>query len=194
MPPRRARSPVPRLWLMTDERAGEALWPALNALPRGSGVVFRHHATPAPVRRLLFDRVRAAARRRGLLLLLAGPPGLAAAWRADGWHGGGVGGRGLHGMSAHGRRELTAAARAAADVVFLSPVFPTRSHPGAATLGRVRFGLAARGAPVPVVALGGMTKRSTRGMAALGAHGWAAIDGLVRRIESPERIGPVVSK
>ncbi|MEJ8630952.1 hypothetical protein P0F65_16040 [Sphingomonas sp. I4] len=36
----------PVTWLMTDERLGDGLWRALARLPPGSGVVFRHHATP----------------------------------------------------------------------------------------------------------------------------------------------------
>jgi thiamine-phosphate pyrophosphorylase len=57
----------------------------------------------------------------------------------------------------------------------LSPVFATRSHPGAESLGQVRFRLLARFASVPVIALGGMTRRRA---AALEALRWAAIDGL----------------
>ena len=61
-----------------------------------------------------------------------------------------------------------------ADALVLSPVFATRSHPGAPPLGPLRFRLLARQARVPVIALGGMTARRA---AALGAA-WAAIDGL----------------
>jgi thiamine-phosphate pyrophosphorylase len=60
--------------------------------------------------------------------------------------------------------------------VFLSPVFPTRSHPGARALGRVRFGLIAQQARIPVIALGGMDARKGRSLRALGAYGWAGID------------------
>jgi thiamine-phosphate pyrophosphorylase len=62
-----------------------------------------------------------------------------------------------------------------ADAVLLSPVFPTRSHPGAAALGPARFRLMARHAQMPVVALGGMTVRTAR---RLDWPRWAAIDGL----------------
>ena len=42
---------LPRLWMMTDERQGDALWSALERLPRGAGVVFRHYSLPAAARR-----------------------------------------------------------------------------------------------------------------------------------------------
>jgi len=70
---------------MTDQRMGDALWTALGQLPRGSGVIFRHYATRD--RRALFERVRAVARKRRLVLVLAGTPRQAVAWRADGAHG-----------------------------------------------------------------------------------------------------------
>ena len=72
---------------------------------------------------------------------------------------------------------VAAAERARADGVFLSPVFPTCSHPGGETLGRETFLALARSTTLPVIALGGMTaERAT----ALGWPRWAAIDGLSR--------------
>jgi len=175
----RSRQPLPRLWLMTDERMGDALWAALGRLPRGSGVIFRHYATCD--RRALFERVRTIARKRRLVLVLAGTPRQAVAWRADGAHGRSPHRRAarplLRTAPAHDAREL-AAARAQA--VLLSPVFPTRSHAQARTLGPLRFALLARRASRPVIALGGMEARRFRRLASLGAYGWAAIDALLR--------------
>ena len=171
----RRRQPLPRLWLMTDERQGEALWTALERLPRGSGVIFRHYSLPAAERRALFTRVRRSCARKRLMVVLAGDPGTARAWRARGWHG-----RGPHRtdllrtVPAHDLREIRTAERAGAALVLLSPVFSTRSHPGAGSLGPVRFGLIARRSRLPVIALGGMDARRARHVP--GAYGWAAID------------------
>ena len=162
------RQPLPRLWLMTDERQGEALWDALERLPRGGGVVFRHYSLGSFDRRKLFAKVRAVARRRRLTLLVAGLPLLG----GDGVHG--RRGSGLRSASAHDLTELRTAERAGADLVFLSPVFATRSHLGVAPLGARRFALLAHQAKVPVIALGGMNAARFRGLG--GAYGWAAID------------------
>ncbi|MBJ7444837.1 MAG: thiamine phosphate synthase, partial [Sphingobium sp.] len=78
----------------------------------------------------------------------------------------------------HDAREMVAARRGGADMVLLSPLFPTRSHPGGASLGRVRFAALAQRAMMPVVALGGVTREHGRMLRAIGAVGWAAIDGL----------------
>lgn len=162
------RQPLPRLWLMTDERQGEGLWPALERLPKGSGVVFRHYGLAPAERRKLFDRVRRVAKRRRLLLLTAGGKGL----RGDGVHGGR--GSGFRSASAHNLRELMAAERAGAALVFLSPAFPTRSHPGARALGPLRFGIIAGQARVPIIALGGVDERKARRLPNI--YGWAGID------------------
>jgi thiamine-phosphate pyrophosphorylase len=168
------RQPIPRLWLMTDERQGDALWQALDALPRGAGVVFRHYRLGASERRALFAKVERIARKRRLMLIVARP------WRAglgDGSHAAlRVSHNGLRTVPVHSRREAIAAIRVGADALFVSPVFPTRSHPGAGALGRVRFGLLTRGLGVPVIALGGVDARRARSLGALGIHGWAGID------------------
>lgn len=170
----RPRHPLPRLWLMTDERLGDALFSALGQLPPGyGGIVFRHHRLAEAERRALFDRVREAARQRRLLLLLAGPAGLAQAWGADGSHGRG-GGDGLRSAPVHDLAEIRAAGRDGAAFLFLSPVFATRSHPQARPLGPARFNFLARRTGLPVIALGGMNPIRARRLRE--AYGWAGID------------------
>ena len=167
------RHPVPTLWLMTDERLGEGLWDAVARLPRGSGVIFRHYATPVGERRALFARLGLVARRRGLVLLRAGSARLAR--REDGVHNG-FAAHGLSTRSAHHRSDVVAACRAGADAVFVSPVYPTRSHPGARALGPVRAAAIGRALPITIIALGGMDGDRFRNLRGLGFHGWAAID------------------
>jgi len=175
----------PRVWLFTDERQGEKLWAALDRLPRGAGLVFRHYS--APDRWGLAKRVRAAARQRGIAFVIAGTAREARAMRADGQHrpGWARGGwaPGLRTASAHNLGELRAAERAGAALVFVSPVFTTGSHPGAKPLGRIRFGLLARAARVPVAALGGMDASRYQMLRPFGASAWGAIDdfGVDRR-------------
>lgn len=176
----------PSIWLMTDERVDDvALFRVLARLPRGSAVILRHYSLPAAERRALFERVRAVTRARGLTLLLAGTFDEARDWGADGHHGRTgapvcVPGW-LHSAPAHNHHELVAAERAGADVVLVSPLFATRSHPGAGVLGAARFAALARASAVPVIALGGVKPRHAGLVRRLGASGFAAIDGLVGR-------------
>lgn len=173
------RQPLPRLWLMTDERQGEGLFAALERLPDGAGIVFRHYSLPEAERLRLFQKVRSTARSKGCVLMLAGSPPLAARWGADGshgWEGAGVPDL-LRSLSVHDMEEMEAANRLKPDFVFVSPVFETRSHPGEPPLGLEGLGALARQATMPVIALGGMSRGRARTLPSF-VHGWAAIDGL----------------
>jgi thiamine-phosphate pyrophosphorylase len=165
---------LPQLWMMTDERQGERLWAAIERLPRGAGVVFRHYGLERARRKALFERVSRIARKRGLVLLVAGASIGERGWQIDGTHG--RRGPGLHSASVHDLREIRAAEREGADLLFLSPVFATRSHPGAHSLGRLRFALLARQTQLPVIALGGMNPQRARRLSGSRLYGWAAID------------------
>ena len=166
-----ASQPLPRLWLMTDERQGDAVLEAVARLPEGAGIVFRHYSLPEPERRAWFGRVRVAA--GGRLLLLAGTAETARAWGGDGSHGPGTG-EGLRTASAHDLAEIRAAEAAGAAAIFLGPVFPTRSHPERPPLGPERFDALARQTKLPVIALGGMNAEHAKTLTE--AYGWAGID------------------
>lgn len=179
--PKRHRKQLPTIWLMTDERMGIGLIPAIAALPRGSGVVFRHYSLSGCERCGLFKAVRAAARRYGHVVVLGGPTTDTRRWRAAGAHGRSAKRhQGLHTAPVHSVPERIAAERAGADLLFVSPIFATQTHAGARPLGRARFGLMIRGARAPVIALGGMTANKARSLRAMGIYGWAAISALTR--------------
>ena len=170
----RPRQPLPRLWLMTDERFGAALLPALARLPAHyAGIVFRHHCLPEAERWALFEEVRSIAQRRRLMLLLAGSAEQAEEWGADGSHGRGPA-TGFRSAPVHDLAEIRAAERDGAHLLFLSPVFATSSHPGARPLGPARFNHLARRTDRPVIALGGMNALRARRLRE--AYGWAGID------------------
>ncbi len=181
--PRRHPSKLPRLWLMTDERMGDGLWDGLARLPRGSGIVFRHYATPMAERRVLYARVERIARSRRLVLLRAGPVRLGREQGVHGrWKGPGAARSGkVRTWPAHDRIEALAGVRAGADLLFVSPIFATRSHPGSRATGAVRAAFRIRGLPVAVIALGGMNDVRFRRMRPLGFYGWAAIDAWLDR-------------
>lgn len=183
-----ARCPDPRLpalIAMTDPvRLPDALAVAAR-LPRGAALIER---TGAPAAGL-----RALCRRRGVLLVVAGSAARALGLGADGLHlrdhhsTRATEARvwrwrrpnGLLFAAAHSARALRAAAAAGADAILLSPVFPTRSHPGAGVLGITRFRLLARQSPRPVYALGGITDRTARGLGSTRCIGIAGIDWIL---------------
>jgi thiamine-phosphate pyrophosphorylase len=178
---------LPALWLVSDPVRLPDPVPAAARLPRGAGVLARGLAPAA------LARLAALARRRHLALLVAADGRAALASRA-GLHlpdrrptigllpflrarrAGAPGS--LLAMAAHGGAAAAARARRLRpDLAFLSPLFATRSHPGASALGPLRWLAAARRLSVPTVALGGVAA-GTVARVPRRAAGLAAIDGL----------------
>jgi thiamine-phosphate pyrophosphorylase len=175
--PSKAKAAWPIIWLMTDPRFGDDLLPAIRRLPFGSGVIFRHYHLEAGARRRLVGQVRRVCRQRGHMLILAGPEACALRWRVDGFHSRAGLSRSALPRSApvHNHAELREALRNGAELVFISPLFATATHPGDRILGRLGFNTLARQAGrATVIALGGMDRR--RALNPRLAHGWAAID------------------
>lgn len=160
---------------MTDDQRLPDPRAAARALPKGSLVILRGTA-------LRFAREMRVI--RGLRLLIANDGALAARVGADGLHlSEARAHEAAHWRARHPSWLITAAAHslrattAQADAVLLSPVFETRSHPGAASLG-LRALTIARQAPVPAYALGGVDVVTVRRLKGGAFAGIAAIGAL----------------
>ncbi len=171
---------LPRLWLLSDERNDTVLEARLAGFREPVGFVYRHYHLAPAERVARYFELAHLARSRGHLVILSDSALTAREWGADGIYGAPLSlyprRRDLIQVAtAHDMREIAQANRIGADAVMLSPVFPTRSHPGAPVLGTARFRTLASHAQMPVIALGGMTVANA---ARLGWGTWAAIDGL----------------
>ena len=170
------QTPWPRAWLMTDERLGDRLWEALANLPEGAGgVVFRHYSLGETERLALGREVAANADARGLMLAVAGSSSLAEELGAQLAHNPESAGSLPLSRAVHDNAEAMAAKSWGASLAFVSPVFPTRSHPDRTALGVDRAWVLAEVAGCPAIALGGM---SAKRFETLGNrfYGYAGID------------------
>ncbi len=170
---------LPNLWLLSDARNDAMLESALATLPPGNAFVFRHYHLGPNERKARFDTLATICRRCDHLLVLSGTSQQAKDWGADGAYGparklGKVMGIGRF-ATVHDLLEMSRAERYGIDAMFLSPVFPTRSHPDGRCLGAENFLFIASNATKPVIALGGMNAERA---AQLCWDRWAAIDGL----------------
>ena len=168
----------PRAWLMTDERMGEKLWTAIDRVPiKHAGIVFRHYSLPDEARAILARRVADICHRRSLALAVAGNEDLALTVGADLVHNPSEPPLRLpFSRSVHSVSEAEAARVSGATIIFVSPVFRTRSHPGAQPLGRPVARRIAQAAGVPAIALGGMDALTFARLQRDGFYGWAGID------------------
>lgn len=180
---RRGSRSLPDLWLVTDGTRLPDPLPAAARLPKGSGVIFRHYGVPD--REAIGRTLARLCRARRLTLLVAEDAKLAWRLRAQGIHLPEVAAARIRGLRARGwlvscaAHSTAAVAKArGAQMLVLSPVFPTKSHPGAPGLGPVRFAALANRSIAPVVALGGITKDTARRLRGGRVHGLAAIGAL----------------
>jgi 8-oxo-dGTP diphosphatase len=145
----------------------------------------RDHGLDRPTRKRFAREVVARAHRVGAKVLINDDAGLAQTVGADGVH---VRARSLMAMavrppglltaaSCHSAGELAHAMRLELDFIVLGPVMPTPSHPGARTLGWAGFAALARGASVPIFAIGGLRRQDLESAWRHGAHGLAMISG-----------------
>lgn len=187
------QSPVALIAMTDPERLPDAET-ALRALPRGAALIWRAYGEVADPAR--FRRLTSLARRRGIILLVAGRPSLAARTGTMGIHlperevrrarsGSYVIPRRFHApglaltAACHSEIAIRLAAEAGADAVLISPVFETKSHAGAKPLGLLRFVHLARLAAslgLAPYALGGIiSEREVRRLQGTGAAGIAGI-------------------
>ncbi|MBA4162820.1 MAG: thiamine phosphate synthase [Novosphingobium sp.] len=169
--------PLPAIWLISDARNDVRLEAALASLPDHSGFVFRHYHLKEKARRARYDELLSLCRDLGHLMVLSGDADTALGWGADGVYGPaekldvqpGL----LRLATVHDAHEVASANHAQVDGMFLSPVYPTRSHADGTCLGISNFHSIAAQAESPVIALGGMNAERAR---ELGWPRWAGID------------------
>ena len=172
-----ARAGVQRGLVLTDACRLSAPKSLAPSVPRGLGVIVR----PATDLALW----QAAGRQKGWTVLTSGlhpqrgsrMPHHAREPELSGYRAAGA-----LTAAAHSRRALYHARRSGVRMVLVSPVFPTRSHPGAMGLGVHRFSRLIRGCRLDIFALGGVTRQTSARLRQIpGLKGIAAIDGWTRR-------------
>lgn len=158
----------PRAWLMTDSRFGDALWGVLARMPAGAGVVLRDSSLGERVARICADR--------GLTLAVSRDPSLAEALGAALVHNPARATALPFSRSVHDEAEARQARAEGAALVFVSPLFATRSHPNAAPLGADEGERLSRLSGTRAIALGGLNADRFAEISGRGFYGWAGID------------------
>ena len=186
--------PLPRLHAVTDDevlaRGGfvDAARRALAAGGRRLALQLRGRATSGARMHELASALAPAARASGALLIANERVDLALVAGLDGVH---LPGRSLPpdvarrllppgrwvGASVHDEAEARAAAEQA-DYLVVGTVFATPSHPGLRGAGTELLARVAAVAPLPLIAIGGVTPERTSEVIAAGAAGVAVLSGI----------------
>ncbi len=91
--------------------------------------------------------------------------------------------QGLVGRSVHDVNGATRAKRAGAHLLFVGPVYETRTHPGMAPAGLSLIREITAAVDLPVVGIGGITPETAGDVIAAGASGVAVIRGILAMTE-----------
>lgn len=149
-------------------------------LPAGVAVILRDYQMPQ--RTAFARRLKSICDARRLKLIIGADVALAHAIKADGVHMPtwfSPGKQALASLivtaSCHSTLEMERAAQLGATIAFLSPAFPTDSHPGKAHLGSRQFQKTAAAAPIPVMGLGGVDATNAARIAGPNVVGFGAI-------------------
>jgi thiamine-phosphate pyrophosphorylase len=190
------RLTLPKLYALTDARlSGLAHEEQLRRLSEGGAALVQlreKHASP----REFYREAEAAsrvARERGVTMIVNDRADIALALKADGVHLGQddldpasarrlLGDDFIIGYSTHDLSQLEAASRLPIDYVAFGPVFPTRTKEspdpvvGLELLSRAR---AALDPSIPLVAIGGITRKNARAALDAGADSVAVVSALL---------------
>ncbi len=176
---------TPRFFYFTDDKRGRDPLEMAQILPSDVGIVFRHYE--APDRAKLARQLSRVCKKRGIFLSIAGNPTLAYQIGADGVH--------LpeymiprlpmismrypklaFSSACHSAASLMKSNNLGVAFAFISPLFPTRSHPGARHLPVHSIAPFLRKLEIPVLGLGGITPERWRQINQMGLQGFGAID------------------
>lgn len=177
---------------MTDRRRIPHPELIARTLPPGAAVILRDYDDPA--RAAVAARLASVCATRRLKFLVGADPALAAKVGAD-LH---LPARLLHdrrpcgaapalSASCHTFAEMQTAALIGVQIIFLSPVFATQSHPGAQALGPRAFKAFAAKSSLPVLALGGVDEHNAPALAGPCVAGIGAIGAFLARPAGAEQ-------
>jgi thiamine-phosphate diphosphorylase len=185
---------LPSTYLVTPEPTAGLPWTVFIAeleqsLEAGVRLVqLRAKSLSAQPYTALAELALACCHKHGARLLLNAPADVALALHADGVHLTStrlmacrrrpLPSTMLVSVACHGVQQVLHANRAGADLITVSPVLATATHPDAEPLGWARFAALAALTDIPVYALGGMNQQHVAQAHAAGAQGIAAIRSL----------------
>ena len=168
---------LPNLWLFTDSHKTLKPVGLSKRLPIKSGVVIRHYKSKN--KKIIIKNILHIKKRRMLTVLISGKykRGL----NIDGnhspqWASPVNNDNKITSMSFHHARNLRKSINLKADIIFISPVFPSTSHKNKQCLGVIKLGLMARLFKKHVIALGGINNKNIGRLRSLPISGCAGID------------------
>ena len=171
----------PSIWLFTDSIKTLRPVKLAESLPKRSGVVIRHYNSKK--KEAIIRDILNIKKRRMLTVLISGKNRRNI--NVDGnhipqWANYNNKLNKITSISVHTAKDIRKSINLKADLVFISPVFPSTSHKSKHHLGVIKLGLLARLFKKNVVALGGMNNKNIARLRSLPISGCAGIDIFIK--------------
>ena len=171
------KNKLPNLWLFTDSIKTLSPITLTKSLPKKSGVVIRHYNSKN--KETIIKNIIRIKTRKTLTVLISGK--YKRNFNVDGnhipqWVNYNNKLNKLTSISVHSGKDIRKSINLKADLVFISPVFPSTSHKNTQHLGVVKLGLLSRLFKKHVIALGGINNKNIARLRSLPISGCAGID------------------
>ena len=168
------------MWIVTDEERAPDPIKIINKLPKNLkiGIILRHYKSKSRLN--IAKKLSKICKLRKYIFLIANDQQLAIKVNASGIHVPSwstlrrINRRFLISTSLHSRKDLRNVTLSKSSIVFVSPVYFTKSHPDKKPLGPIRAALLAKQSKLNSIALGGISLRSTKRFKNLGFSGVAS--------------------
>lgn len=184
---------LPPFFYFTDDLRGADPLQVAPHLPRGTGIIFRHYNTEYRAEMAFY--LSELCKKQDLTLFIAKTPELALKVKAAGCH---LPDHRISDLSVlktdypqllfsaacHDEASLLKAQDLGAEFAFLSPVFPTQSHPGKPALGLQRAQKMIKPLSMPVYALGGVSFKHQNQLEQAGFSGFGAISEFEKAVSA----------
>ena len=173
---------IPFLWIVTDEQRAPDPTKIIEKFPKNQniGIIFRHYKSK--YRRDIAEELSKLCRLRNYLFFVAEDLNLATKVNASGVHlprwskPKRINRRFLTSTTLHSKNEIRNVISSKPSIVFVSPVYSTKSHPEKPPLGPIRAALLAKQIQFGSlsIALGGITLYDAKRLRSLGFFGIAS--------------------
>lgn len=176
----------------TDRKRCANLSLAITKLPKNSAVIFREYDLESDEREILAREIIAICRKENHKILIGKNLALARKLRADGIH---FSDRDklplqiqshqnhprefIFSFACHNFLSVIKSQSLKPNIIFISPIFKTKSHPNIAPIGLMQLSKITRHSKIPIFALGGVNKKNFYTLKKLGTQGFGAIENFI---------------
>ena len=186
---------LPKMFFFTDRNRVDDVFAVVKNLPKNSAIIIREYDLENS-QRLDFARIISdLARKRSLKVFVGKDIKLAKKIKADGvhfsdWEGlksyNNLGKNFLISYACHSEKSVRRAQKIGCDLIFYSPIFPTKSHPNQKTIGSLKLRNLTAKATIPIYALGGIDGNNAKILVSSGVGGVGGVsifqDNILRKI------------